>query len=201
MNKILQISYITILMSSLICAGGYIENKNIDTIKNQAQNNARTLYKNLLLYKPGKLISTYGVGVSKITLGRHFHKAIVITSKKGYTFDNKVNGYIFSESNYYRHLGDIHDMGLSGIGLEYKMNTFSIGAVAGLGMNINYSKITKKFRDSYDFGFTYRINMTYTLNEKLDLNIFYSKFYFNTNATNLEDKNPDIIGINIFYKF
>jgi len=197
MNTLLKSSLLMTTLSSVIYAGGdmkKLEFENTVVEKNELANNLMNGF-----------FSSYGIGGSKIMLDDTYHKALVISSKTGYMFENDISIYLLGESNYYRHTGDINDMGISGIGMGYAIpytsNKFTIDALVGIGMNINYNKVFKKFNTSYDFGLAYRTSITYQINNSFNINMSYSKFDFNTNATELEDTKPKIFGINFTYSF
>jgi len=195
MNRILKTLLSLSVISSTIYAGANItsEETSITEIPTESKSALNSFF------------SSTGIGGSKITLGDEYHKAFVINSKTGYKFDNNVSVFMLGESNYYRHMGDINDMGISGFGVGYDIpytnNKLTLSTVVGLGMNINYNRVFNKFSESYDFGFAYRANLTYQISKHFNVNISYSKFDFNTNATNLEDTKPEIIGISFVYSF
>ena len=151
------------------------------------------------------LFTQFYLGASKITLDDTYHKALRLGSKTGYKFNKDFSIYIVGESNIYRHLGDVNDMGFSGIGfyytIPYTSNKLSFSAAAGIGGNLNYNRLFNDFRKSFDFGFAYRANLDYSINEKWSVIASYSKFDLNTNATQLEDTKPEIISLSIGYKF
>ena len=197
MLKITRIALMSTLFTSLISAGGHIEPKeDIETVKE-----VQTTEKSII----DGLFSSYDLGGSKITLDETYHKALHFGSKIGYTFDNDISIYMLGESNYYRHISDINDMSITALGISsdipFTANKLSLGVAAGLGTNLNYNRLFNDFRKSYDFGFAYQANMSYNFNKSWSLIASYTKFDFNTNATQLEDTQPEIVSVSFQYKF
>ena len=198
MQNYIKISLVSTLLLSLSSAGGVIEPEvSTDTPSIETNVDAETII--------DKVYSVYNVGASRITLGDTYHNAICFGSKIGYKLTKNVSISMVGKSSYYRHLGDINGMEFFGLEIGYKIpytfDKLSVGIAAGLGSNFNYNRLFKDFRKSFDFGFAYQATLNYNINDDWSLSATYNKFDFNTNVTQLEDTQPEIISLSVDYKF
>ena len=197
MNRFVKMSLLAVLMSQGIYAQegiAEIDSTAVGVIVDSGQGASRK-----------GSFATYEFGASKISLGSAYHKAFHFTTKTEYKFDNNIALYLEGSSNYYRYLGDIHDMGISSFGMSYDVpytdNKLSLGAAIGVGMNLNYSTLFSHFKQSFDFGLSYRINVNYNFDREWGMNIAYNKFDFNTNKSQMEDTKPEIVNVSLVYTF
>lgn len=198
MKNYIKISLAITLLLSLSSAGGVIEPKvSMDTQSIETKVDAETM--------TDKVYNIYNVGASRITLGDTSHNALYLGSKTGYKFTENTSISMVGKSSYYRHIGDINEMNFTGLELEYNIpytfDKLSVAVAAGLGSNFNYNRLFTDFRKSFDFGFAYAATLDYNINDNWSLSATYSKFDFNTNATQLEDTQPEIISLSVDYKF
>jgi len=196
MQKYAKILLATVVLSSISQAGGMIKSK-MPTGAEKVNTESKTI--------DNKILDRYSLGISKIILGDTYHKAIYLSSRTEYEITERVSVGFLGESNYYRHLGDIHEMEFFGLDLGYKIpytfDKLSVNIAAGLGSNFNYNRLFTDFRKSFDFGFAYQATLNYNINDDWSLSATYSKFDFNTNATQLEDTQPEIVSLSVGYKF
>jgi len=196
MSNYTKIALATTLLLSLSSAGGTIAPK-VDTKQVEIKSDSKTVMDNFF--------NEYNVGASRITLGDTYHNAIHFGSRTGYKFSENASISMVGKSSYYRHVGDINEMNFFGLELGYDLpytfDKLSVAVAAGLGSNFNYNRLFTDFRKSFDFGFAYAATLNYNINDNWSLSATYSKFDFNTNATQLEDTQPEIISLSVDYKF
>ncbi len=151
-----------------------------------------------------KAFKTYGLGVSRISLGNNFHKAFSITSKRGRSINDIYKISFFRNNNFYKHLGEVHSLSNTGFGLDispFKHKKIALGVGVGLGMNLQASKLFSDFRESFDFGFAYSLEAQYGMKKNWLLVSRYSKHDFNTNVLKLEDTKPEVVTLGLSYTF
>lgn len=188
----MALSWILILQISILYGGGStvsvaLEEKKVLLSKNESKD----------------IFRTFGIGMGRIGLGNDFHKSFSTASKIGSKYDI-YNMYLFRNGNTYKHLSENH--GLSIIGLGFSTNSFThdditLGIGLGLGMNLLTSKLFTDFKESFDFGFAYTLEIDYALNNKWSALLTYNKYNLNTNVLQIEDTKPDIFTLNIIYAF
>ena len=154
-------------------------------------------------YAKEGLIDTQAIGISKITLDDEYHKALYISSKFGYQFENDMSLYFLNEGSIYRHRGYLYSMSNLSLGLGYTLpytnDKLSVGANIGVGANIRMFPMFKFTSDFYDFGLSYGGNIAYNIYDSLDLRVNYAKYDFNTNDAKIETTKTDVISIALVY--
>jgi len=140
---------------------------------------------------------TINAGVAKVSVDNSVDKnadnksneddqtALMLSSKVGFKFENDFSLYLGSDGVYYKRDGDIIATGLVGPGVDYTFpfadKKLSVGVVAGLGMDVNYSTLFDDFSDSFEFGSGFRGAISYQLNKKWNLELSAAKYNFDEN--------------------